>query len=384
MSRFNVVPPSSSTGVETTHPNSLVSLVDWVSATFHGFATPDELMGFLGFNSADFRDLKTGNFGYLFGKTFEHCTFFWGTPDHATDMGIHMVLSGQGCRFVESTFTAFTWFNWLTLVHGIGGKFSRLDLAIDDYVRSISLNTVGKAVRSGEVVSHFRTARDFQEFTLEDGSSVGRTIYFGSVTSDLQIRFYDKRSERLAKGYQGVPDFYNRYEIQFMRDRANAAVVALLDGLSVSGLILGVLNASLSFRKKNGDSNKSRWPVASWWVRFLSDVEKIKLYVPRAPLTIPKKIDWIIQQTSKSYRMVSEALCDDKFLLDSVLAAGSEKDLKPTEKLLVSEFRQSPDRDLAIDHMFQILDRTKFFQKQKKHQRYGLSVDANDDQNTPF
>lgn len=74
-----------------------------------------------------------------------------------------------------------------------------MDSAIDDFKGVFTLKQIENKIKTGCVTSIFRTARNFEEHLLIEGSTNGQTIYFGK--SDVMIRFYDKYKERVNKGY---------------------------------------------------------------------------------------------------------------------------------------------------------------------------------------
>ena len=45
-------------------------------------------------------------------------------------MGVNVEFTGKGCRIVEKT---FEWVEFLTQILEIGGRITRLDVALDDF-----------------------------------------------------------------------------------------------------------------------------------------------------------------------------------------------------------------------------------------------------------
>jgi len=62
--------------------------------------------------------------------------------DGREEMGCHVEMSGQGCRQYEANFTDSPWKDLFGVVLSEGGKFSRLDLAIDNVDGVLSLELV--------------------------------------------------------------------------------------------------------------------------------------------------------------------------------------------------------------------------------------------------
>ena len=74
----------------------------------------------------------------------------------ALDMGIHVEMTGQGCRYFEGLENN-DWIEFFNLLRSLGAKFKRLDIALDDYKKMIKFSTVKEKIRSGEVVSASRS-----------------------------------------------------------------------------------------------------------------------------------------------------------------------------------------------------------------------------------
>lgn len=337
-----VSPRISNTGVPNTGGVSLGALVDYVSFTFTSIARPVEAMTVLGFDVENFERLPHGRYGYLYGLSYSSISFYYGTPPNCTDMGVHMDITGSGCRIVEQLPTFRSWRDFTASALSINGHATRFDIAVDDFKGHLSLRTVQRAIEKGQYCGKFRRSMNIRSFELADGSSLGETIYFGSLSSDFCVRFYDKRSERYAKGFVDLPDFYNRYEVQLRRDRADSCMRAVANGLRPSEIVLGLLNNSISFRTDNGDKNKSRWPVAKWWDRFVGDVSKISFYTPPEFPTVLSKLHWVSRSTVRSLAVIISGFDGDADLIfDYLQTLADDVVLSPSERGMVNSFTSS-------------------------------------------
>lgn len=132
----------------------------------------------------------------------------------------------------ELTFqkTGFSWQSFFEYLLGYDINVTRLDLALDDMLGYFTLKQIENKIKSGCVVSRFRTGRNFEEHLLATGETLGQTIYFGK--SDVMIRFYDKLEEREAKNYalKHDIDFWQRTELQIRKDRAMKACKIISKG----------------------------------------------------------------------------------------------------------------------------------------------------------
>lgn len=337
-----VSPRISNTGVPNTRGVSLGALVDYVSFTFSSIARPSEAMAVLGFDSDNFERLQHGRYGYLYGVSYSSVSFYYGTPPNCSDMGVHMDITGSGCRLVENLSTFESWQSFCERAFTLAGHATRFDVAVDDFKGHLSLRTVQRAIEKGQYCGKFRRSMNIRSFELADGSSLGETIYFGSLSSDFCVRFYDKRSERYAKGFVDLPDFYNRYEVQLRRDRADACMRAVASGESPSNIVLGLLHNSISFRVDNGDRNKSRWPVAKWWARFVGDVSKVSFYTPPEFPTVLSKLHWVSRSTIRSLAVIISGFDGDADLIfDYLQTLADDVVLTPSERGMVNAFSMS-------------------------------------------
>lgn len=109
------------------------------------------------------------------------------------------------------------------------------------------------------------------------------TLYFGSGKSDVQIRVYDKLSERKDGNYNVSEDIkvWNRTEIQLRDEKATfvADVLARKEAgeSSIGETVCGILKDYLRFTVKGKDTNRSRWKTAPFWDKFLGKVEALPL-----------------------------------------------------------------------------------------------------------
>lgn len=337
-----VSPRISNTGVVKPSDISLGALVDYVSFTFSSIARPSEAMLALGFDPSLFERLPHGRYGYLYGLSYSSISFYYGTPQNCNDMGVHMDITGSGCRVVERFPLFENWRSFAQRLVGLAGHATRFDIAVDDFKGHLSLRTVQRAIEHGQYCGKFRRSMNIRSFELADGSSLGETIYFGSLSSDFCVRFYDKRSERYAKGFVDLPDFYNRYEVQLRRARADACLNAVASGVGPGDIVLGLLHNSISFRIDNGDSHKSRWPVAKWWSRFVGDIEKISFYTPPEFPTVLSKLHWVSRSTIRALAVIISGFDGDADLIfDYLQTLADDVVLSPSERGMVTSFASS-------------------------------------------
>lgn len=341
-------PPYSNRGGIDTSLEPLTSCVDWFSCTFFNVQKWQEIAAVFFLNIDDFECSDGGMNGYRKKAVFEHIQIYY--EGHSESMGIFINLSGQGCRQLEEVLErlSMTWQDFFRYVRGYEINITRLDIAIDDFKGYFKIKQIEKSIKSGCVTSRFRTARNFEEHLLIDGSTLGQTIYFGK--SEVIIRFYDKYQERLARNILLQEDvkFWQRTEIQLRGDRAVAAVdVIIHENHNLGDFVRGVLNKYLAFKIKGNDSNKARWKNTRWWDSFLNGVGKISLSMQAPDKSVMRTKHWIDNQVVGSFAMLYESLGNDPLLVDYMLTRGRDQ-MSDRQKQMANSFKLDIHKRLAL------------------------------------
>jgi phage replication initiation protein len=324
MAQKDVLPPYTNRGAVNTCESGLRSLVDWVAVTFKNVQSYTDVIDILGIDQSHFREQQKGGYSYKKSVRFGHIAIYF---DGRDDMGIHVEMSGQGCREFER-FSSVNWSVFFALLLNFDVKISRLDIAVDDFKGYFKISTLKRNIKAGQTRSKFRTATQIEKTSLTDGTSKGDTIYFGSPQSMLQVRFYDKLLEQQAKNKEVFEDVevWNRIEVQLRDDRAFAAAMVLAyEERTVGSAVKGILANHINFCVKSNDTNKSRWKVCKYWTDFLEGTEKLSLSQVAPDKSIEKSKDWIERQTTPTLALLFEAFQGDMSLMYSLLAEGMEK-----------------------------------------------------------
>jgi phage replication initiation protein len=338
-------PPYGNTGAQNTNENGLKVLVDWVSVTFKNLEK-HFLIEVLGLEYEKFKKLHIGAMGYSMSLRFENiCIYYAGsTPE----MGIHLVMTGTGCRQYEAETDNYDWSIFFAKVLDVGGKFTRLDLAIDDYKGYFNLKQIERKVKAGHVTSRFKDVTNYEKIRVKDGYVKGQTLYFGSTTSRVLIRFYDKLKERLGKGKE-LPEgvtFWNRTELQLSKSRAQVAATFIAYEEKQAGEIaMGILKEYVRFLKKGTDSNKSRWETWGNWEKFLQDVEPLRIVEQPKQKTIDDKVNWIDKQVSKSLYVVAQAKSWG-FLAGMIESAATK--LSSDDVLMIERYKEEKNKKAPL------------------------------------
>lgn len=357
MQKSTRVPPYSNRGVLNTDQRDLIACLDWVSITFKKITEYEKIIEILGLKVTDFCKLNKSWFGYKQAVQFGHISILY---EGNEDMGCLLEISGQGCREYES-YNKLDWKELFIAALGEGDvNFPRLDVAIDEicYDETKPLFTpqvLRRKIKNGECVSKFWKGKFIEDLDLKGGKALGRTLYFGSDSSELKLRLYEKHFERLSKGYEldEKINAWNRFEAELRNDRARAVIYAILNDEPIGDVMKGILNQYLSFRvKQKGDSNRSRWPVAPFWDKYIGEVGKLQLtFLPAEPTIYEKKYH-LEKQYSRTMAKLFLAFGNDFDQFVHMINFGMEN-FKEKDWEEIRLFQQSEDINYLDDVTFE-------------------------------
>ena len=314
------VPPHTNRGALNTSRLGLRALVDWFEGTLKfaqlGEAAHEEIIKMMGLERSEFRDVPTGYRKWRKGLRLGSIQVYYDCP---TELSAHVILPGQGCREFE-VLSSHGWIGFFRAVLSRSFSIGRLDLAIDDFGRIdpkspsrgvqayFSVQTLITRIEKGLCRSRFEWGRTMGKIKLDDGTYHGKSIYFGSPQSRMQIRVYEKNWERINKGFQleEGTEVWNRTEIQMRKERAAEAVRIIAIGEKpVGDIVSGIIRNYVNFVDRDpNDSNKSRWKVSRFWNEFLGDVEPLRLALEAPDRTIASVEKWVDFQVEPSLSLL--------------------------------------------------------------------------------
>lgn len=308
---------------------------DWIEFTIFKETLNNIISNILLMNIEDFEPLPKGRFGYntqlkwANGLIFIlYNSIFDGHPALNDKNGVHIIMTGQGCRSFEIK-GKFRELFYLVLVGAEDNKFTRIDLAIDDKKDEIiNFDRFLTELEKGNVSAKWKTWDLILSRTLGDNKFKGRTIYLGKQSSDIFCRLYDKGLERIAKNYVEIePETlqWTRLEIVFRRDRAELLSRYFLDSDNGIGQIaLSVLNQYIRFLIPNPHNNRKRaWETAPWWERLLHNVGKLKLTKDIDERSIEDFEEWIDKQIGPTLAAILTAKEGDVDWLHKIINKAS-------------------------------------------------------------
>ena len=280
-------------------------LIDWLSFTVRS-SDPLEVIEKVGLQELELVMSDSGRYGYE--KSYSDgglINVFY--SEKRSDMGVHVEMTGQGVRKFETLMERHG-VDWLEVLEHLQSfaKFSRVDLALDEFEGLVDFSDIIQKIEKGE---HVGRCRSFKVIAGRDsyGAHTGTTIYMGSNKSDVMLRVYEKNYERQQKGYEVTADIWNRWELVLKHEKANDFVSELLNnGYSFGGLFKGVIGDLIRFVEPSSDSNKRRWKQSPWWVDFLEGVEPIQLKGKEYQPNLAKTLNWVEKSTLTALKGLSE------------------------------------------------------------------------------
>lgn len=188
----------------------------------------------------------------------------------------------------------FNWENFLIYLIDNSGDInvSRLDIASDDKEGILKFDTLINHSKARKYISRARSV------IWIDGAE--QAIYFGSKTSKVRLRIYNKARER------GVEGHWIRAEFQFRDRNADSFLLNLKRERHIGKTYNGVLSNFLRFTTTspaecNGNYDKLR--ITKWWQKFIHNADKIKnIYVGGMEYNYDTLEHYIMKQVAPSLR----------------------------------------------------------------------------------
>jgi phage replication initiation protein len=236
-------------------------------------------------------------------------------------MGVHVELSGQGCREAEAAGVVHDWRQVFERISRNAWGVARLDLAVDDRSSVLEPAVIEAAFQAGTVVTRWREARKRGE-NLLDPAERGWLLHLGSPKSASRARIYDKAAE------QGLPasEPWMRFELQLRDERAELMVAQLATSADPGEVVLGVIRGYVDFKERGSDGHRHRWQAAPWWEAFCRGVAKLRLgTAPEAMRGVEQVKSWLLRQVAPALALVVAADAGSMDWVYGALAMGRRR-----------------------------------------------------------
>ena len=138
---------------------------------------------------------------------------------------------------------------------------------------------------------------------------MGRTLYLGSLKSDVYFCIYEKDYEQYVK--LGTPlaeaDIINRFEIRLRNERAYYAVRDLLTYYDAEQTAFSIINQYVRFVDEEPDKRKNDWKLNDRWAWFIGDNrQSLKLTTKPEPYTLDRTLRWVQRQVAPTLKMLKK------------------------------------------------------------------------------
>jgi phage replication initiation protein len=270
-----------------------VRKLDYLRFTLHDLTSPYETMRELGL---EFKERGFGLYRYRQSAVSACGTVMvlWDGP--VEGMGVHVQVSGEGCRIVEGMENFPGWREWVKGWLDKKAGFSRFDVAVDDVSGHIAFETV-----VGQVKSRTAVMRATSHKVIEETNRKGtfQTLYVGKRASQTMMRCYDKGMQ-LGEGRSWL-----RFEFEYKDDRAHA--IACLFANQGWDPVVGTARLFIEFKDETHvTSDRTRQRPAAWWVQLI-DASKHKLEVAKqAHASLVKTWAWLKRQVAPAIAVLME------------------------------------------------------------------------------
>lgn len=254
-------------------------------------------------------------------------------------MGIHIQITGQGCRTLEAEGRVRDWETFLNEIAARHGRVTRIDGALDDRAGILDMRRIYEAWIDGHATSHYKEIQaQMPKLALGCGEQnpVPETLYFGDPRKGRSgIRIYNKQVEQIAKGHED-PGPWIRVELVAKADQAPTLTQAIHERGFVEA-ITGAIKAKLDFKEPGDNAQKTRWQTVDWWQTLLGTAIKVRISRKPPTRTIYEKLQWLDKTVAKNLALVAMAHNNDPITLNYLLRSGEER-LKPADRALIREY----------------------------------------------
>ena len=270
------------------------------------------------------KDILKLNINYMLHEDYGHYSytehyslgdiFIYTSADE--EKGVLLELKGRGCRQFESYLLAQqrSWYDFLMDALVDGGVMKRIDLAINDHTGILDIPELAEKCRKREYIGKSRSYKFYQSGELikhreDDREYMGRTLYLGSLKSDVYFCIYEKDYEQYVK--LGTPleeaDIINRFEIRLRNERAYYAVRDLLTYYDAERTAFSIINRYVRFVDKEENKPVSEWKLNEKWAWFIGEGRPpLKLTTKPEPYTLGRTLRWISRQVDPTLLMLEE------------------------------------------------------------------------------
>ena len=190
-------------------------LLDWVSFTVWEQTVQEVAEAILCLPAEDFLHTELNIRGFRDNYEFIKNKGISIATNGLPEQGIHVTITGQGCSFLFSYMTPE---QFITNVLAHHGRFSRVDLAFDDYDSVwYMVPQLIKYLKRDELICRWKTYTIHQGGSISSKQNKQEALYLGSAKSDFCLKIYNKTLEQKqkyidAEALAHLPEQWTRWE----------------------------------------------------------------------------------------------------------------------------------------------------------------------------
>lgn len=361
---------------------SMLYKVDWLTfglvpkTAIDSSFSNDYMLDYLGYNVSDFEQIS-GRFFYNSGLTLgNYVNIYYNDPAKEISKysvnNVLYVFTGQGStdlakrlsKKYDSENWQFVWLKFFKLLRKLDAKITRIDIALDDYHGVLDFDLMEEKLNTGEYRSSKRRYNVLKQLDTS-GNIKGRSIYVGqprakvSKSGNYFVRFYDKYAEYKDKSAVmpkevedvtsgGGTHFWQRYEIQFNKGKAQNLVNEVLSVGSFAEVYMAVMRNIIEFLEPANGKNKARWNVSDWWEKFLNGAGKCTLSDPERDLDLGRLLNWVRVAVVPSLHLL-ETICKSKgYDIYNLIQQCQIDDYAKKQKRLLENSLSMPDNLISL------------------------------------
>ena len=285
-------PRSCNTGAHISCAPSLK--IDWLEMTLRGFRTDEIICDYLGLCETQFAAAERGMQGYPNMLTYGQVKVLFNS--YSDEKGVKVILSAQALDEIAADAISI-------IKKGVdsAATFARIDIAMDDRNGLLQFEEIETLCLTGYVVTNFTQYDILKPRCTKTNDLIGRSVRWGSPSSERKVICYDKQLERINKTGED-PGHWIRIEGRWYKRSAKR----LAEEIAQNGLENGgaVIRGLIDFREKTNDNTTRRQPM-QWWVEFTNAPEIVRTGLKKLATSIQRKSEWLMTQIRKPLGQVA-------------------------------------------------------------------------------
>lgn len=298
---------------------------DWIEYTIPDLL-PWEHIRDLDLSPNDFEEIQ-GGLGYK--KSNLHTYGIRVYYDGREDMGTHVRFTGNSVSWYSKHFDILRIFQ---VVISSLGKFTRIDIALNLYNFAFTIDFLNSKISDGLISSQWRSVSEFKQRDM-NCNLTGNTLYLGSRTSNVFLRFYDKFLESKEEKWKN----FERLEIEYKSDSANIIGTLTAQGDDIRDLFFGTLYKYLKVFAYEQGKNKARWPPCPIYNSMYKNAKELKLTYPDVEMTLAQVKETFRRQSSSIAHVLD--VCGEADYMINVMDAAEHK-LKSKHRRIIERYYQ--------------------------------------------